>query len=76
MEAVAALLIVVGSLAVILVGLTWLARRVRRSGVGARLMGPIDEIYNPGAHRARHEIQVQDERMEARASADDRLRRD
>ena len=76
MDAVVALLIVVGSLVVILAGLVWLARRVRRSGVGARLMGPIDEIYNPGAHRSRQEIQIQDQRMEAPSSADDQLRRD
>jgi len=76
MDAVLALLIVIGSLAAILIGLIWLARRVRRSGVGARLMGPIDEIYNPGAHRSRQEIQVQDQRMEAPSSADDQLRRD
>lgn len=76
MDAVVALLIVVGSLVVILAGLIWLARRVRRSGVGARLMGPIDEIYNPGAHRSRLEIHVQDQRMEAPSSADDQFRRD
>jgi hypothetical protein len=76
MDTVVALLIVVGSLGVILAGLAWLARRVRRSGAGAQLMGPIDQIYNPGAHRSRQEIQVQDQRMEAPSSADDQLRRD
>ncbi|MEV6708647.1 hypothetical protein [Micromonospora wenchangensis] len=76
MDAVVALLMVVGSLVVILAGLVWLARRVRRSGVGAGLMGPIDEVYNPGAHRARQEIQVQDERAEAPSTADNPLRRD
>jgi hypothetical protein len=76
MDSVGALLIVVGGLAVILAGFVWIARRVRRSGVGARLMGPIDEVYNPGAFRSRQEIQVQEQRMEAPSSADDRLRRD
>jgi hypothetical protein len=76
MDAVVALLIIAGSLVVILAGLVWLARRVRRSGVGARLMGPIDEIYNPGAHRSRQEIQVREQHMEAPSSADDQLRRD
>jgi hypothetical protein len=76
MDAVVGLLTGCGSLTVILVGLVWLARRVRRSGAGARLMGPIDEIYNPGAHRSRQEIQIQDQRMEAPSSADDQLRRD
>jgi hypothetical protein len=75
MDAVVALLIVVPSLVAILAGLVWLARRVRRSGVGARLMGPIDEVYNPGAHRSRQEIQVQEQRMDAPSSADDQLRR-
>jgi hypothetical protein len=75
-DAALALLIILGSLAAILIGLAGLARRVRRGGVGARLMGPIDEVFNPGAHWSRQVIEVQDERMEAPASADDQLRRD
>ncbi|MEU7617052.1 hypothetical protein AB0B27_13295 [Micromonospora rifamycinica] len=76
MDAAVGLLIVVGSLAMILAGSAWLARRVRHGGVGARLMGPIDEIYHPGAHRSRQEIHIQDQRMEAPPSADDQRRRD
>jgi hypothetical protein len=75
-DAVVGLLIVGGSLVVILAGLVWLARRVRRSGVGSGLTGPIDEIYNPGGHRFRQEIRLQDARMEAPSSADDQLLRD
>ncbi|WP_432902034.1 hypothetical protein ACQP1S_00675 [Micromonospora matsumotoense] len=76
MDAVVALLIVAGGLVVSLAGLGWFARRVRRSGVGGGLMGPIDEIYNPGAHRSRQEIQVQDERMEAPPLTGDQFRRE
>ncbi|WP_329017105.1 hypothetical protein OG271_11985 [Micromonospora rifamycinica] len=68
MDVIVALLIVVGSLAMILAGCAWLALRVRRSSVGARLIGPIDEIYHPGAHRSRQEIHMQDQRMEAPSS--------
>ncbi|WP_346053908.1 MULTISPECIES: hypothetical protein [Amycolatopsis] len=49
--------------AVILGGLPWLAWRVRRTGVGAGLMGPFEEVWGyPEAHRARFEIEIQAER--------------
>ena len=71
MTQVLGVLAVAVGLVVVLGPFAWLARRVRRSGVGARLMGPIDEIYNPGAHRSRLELQVQEQRMAPRPSADD-----
>jgi hypothetical protein len=49
-----------------------LARRIRRSGTGARLMGPLDEIYNVGALKTRQEQQVQEYRAAPRPSADER----
>ena len=53
----------VAGLAAILTGLTWLARRVRRHGTGGGIMGPIDEIYRPSAHRLRFEIEAHEQRM-------------
>ena len=50
-------------LAVVLGGLTGLARRVRRRGAGGGIMGPIDEIYRPSAHRLRIEIEAHEQRM-------------
>jgi len=63
-----------GSFAVVLAVLVLLARRVRRSGAGARLMGPIDEIYHPSAHRSRLRIEIQDERMTPPAAPRDPVR--
>jgi hypothetical protein len=57
------LLVFAGVLAAILGALVWLGRRVRRRGVGGGLMGPIDEIYHPAAHRFRFEVQVQEQRL-------------
>lgn len=74
MDAALGMLAGLGSLAVLLVMFGLLARRVRRSGAGARLMGPIDEVFHPGAHRSRVEIQVQDERAAPPAAPGDPLR--
>ena len=59
----AGVLVGVGVLAAILGALVLLARRVRRSGVGGGIMGPLDEIYHPAAHRLRFEIQVREARL-------------
>lgn len=63
-------LLLVGGTVAFLGGFAWFATRVRRSGVGAAVMGPIDEIYRPTAHRFSVEIQVQDERGDPSPSAD------
>jgi hypothetical protein len=76
MDALLGLLIVGGGFGVLLLGFAWLARRVRRSGVGAQVMGPIDEAWNPGAHRWRQEIEIQEQRMMPSASAEDQPRQD
>jgi hypothetical protein len=72
MDAFLALLVFGVTLALILAALVWLARRVRRSGVGAQLMGPIDQVFNADGHRYRQVIEVQDQRMVAPPGADDK----
>lgn len=52
-------------------GFVWLAARIRRRGLGGAVMGPIDEIYHPAAHRARFDVEVQHERAAPSPSADD-----
>jgi hypothetical protein len=71
MDAFLAMLVSGLILALILATLVWLARRVRRSGVGAQLMGPIDQVFNADGHRYRQVIEVQDQRMIAPSGADD-----
>ena len=70
-----AFLMVAGGLVTILGAFVWLVRRVRRSGVGGGIMGPIDEIYRPTAQHVRHEIQANEERMEPLPAAGDLTRR-
>jgi hypothetical protein len=60
----AGLFVILAVLAIPLAGLPWLASRVRRRGVGAGLLGPIEEIWGyPAAQRARFEIEVHQERQ-------------
>jgi hypothetical protein len=63
------------ALVVIMSAFVWLARRVRRIGVGGGLMGPIDEIYRPAAHHVRQEAQAHEERVLPLSSAGDLSRR-
>jgi hypothetical protein len=74
MEGFLAVLVGVTALGGVLGGLMWLARRVRRRGVGESVMGPFEEIWHPAGHRARVEIRVQEERAVPMPSPDDRLR--
>jgi hypothetical protein len=69
-QALGVLAVAVG-LVIVLAPFVVLARSIRRRGVGARLMGPLDEVYNVGALRTRHEQQVQEVRMAPRAAADE-----
>ncbi|MFI6076104.1 hypothetical protein ACIA5C_31600 [Actinoplanes sp. NPDC051343] len=71
MTQVFGLLAVVAGLVVVLAPFVLLARRIRRSNAGARLMGPLDEIYNVGALKTRQEQQVMEYRAAPRPSADD-----
>ncbi|HLL67078.1 MAG TPA: hypothetical protein VK453_15445 [Micromonosporaceae bacterium] len=75
METLLASLAVAGGFAAILGALAWLGARIRRSGTGGGIMGPIDEIYNPGAHRARLDVQTHEERMVPMPSPDDQWSR-
>ncbi|WP_163507354.1 hypothetical protein [Fodinicola acaciae] len=56
--------------------LVWLARRVRRRGVGDSVLSPIEEIWHPAIREYRFETQAQEERMVARTSPDDPLDKD
>jgi len=70
MAELVAFLIAVGGLGAVLSALVLLGRRVRRRGIGGAIMGPIDEIYHPGAHRSRYEIQAQSRRAVTLPSPD------
>jgi hypothetical protein len=52
-------------------GYAWLGRRARRRGIGGSVLAPLEEIWDPGAHRTNIEIQVLAER-EAPAPGDKR----
>ena len=54
-------------------GLVWLARRVRRRGVGSSVLSPIEEIWHPAIREFRFETQAQEERMVPMRSPDDPL---
>ncbi|GAA4735558.1 hypothetical protein [Phytohabitans rumicis] len=75
MEDLLVFLAVAGGFAAILGAVAWLGTRIRRRGIGGGLMGPIDEIYNPGAHRARLDVQTHEERVAPMPSPDDRWSR-
>jgi hypothetical protein len=62
-------------LAATMAALVWLARRVRRRGIGGGLMGPIDEMWHPSAHRFRLEIETHEQRMMPMSPAEDGDRR-
>ena len=49
-------------LAAIMAGLVWLTHRNRGRRVGSSVAGPLEEIWHPAAHRARIDIEIQDER--------------
>ena len=53
---------VFAGLALVVVGLAWLANRARRRNVGGSVLGAVDEVFHPAAYQPRIEIQVQAER--------------
>jgi hypothetical protein len=55
-------LVLAAGLVGILGAFVLLARRIRRSGVGGGIMGPVDEIYRPAAYHVRQEMQAHEER--------------
>lgn len=46
----------------VMIALAWLTKRSRGRSLGSSVAGPFEEIWHPAAHRARIEIEVQDER--------------
>jgi Tfp pilus assembly protein PilE len=74
-DALPPLMIVVGMVS-ILAGLVWMSGRIRRRGMaGAAMraaMAAYAEAFQTTAHQAHAEIQVQNRRMVARPSPDDR----
>lgn len=56
------ILLTLAAFAAVMVGLMWLTRRSRGRRVGSSVTGPFEEIWHPAAHRARVEIEIQDER--------------
>ncbi|HEY5882811.1 MAG TPA: hypothetical protein VIU11_28150 [Nakamurella sp.] len=56
---------------VILAGLWWGARRSLGRAASGAVAGPFEEIWHPAAHRARVEIEIQDERISPDAQAGD-----
>ena len=57
-----AILAVFAAFGSVMVGLWLLTRRSRGRRVGSSVVGPFEEIWHPAAHRARIDIEVQDER--------------
>jgi hypothetical protein len=64
---------VVGGFAAIMAVLAVLRAHVRRRKLGG-LMNPVDEIFNPSAHRLRQEIAIYEQRMMPVAPAEDQRR--
>jgi hypothetical protein len=71
-----ALLVVAAGFAIILGAFMWLASTMRRRGLGGAVMGPLDEVYQPNAHRSRFDLQVQEEVGSPAASPDDQVKPD
>ncbi|WP_163571466.1 hypothetical protein [Fodinicola feengrottensis] len=63
-------------LAVMMGGLVWLARRVRRRGVGSSVLSPIEEIWHPAIREFRFETEAYEERMVPMRTPDDPLHPD
>jgi hypothetical protein len=54
--------VIVAAFAAVMSAMAWSTKRIRSRQVGSSVAGPFDEIWHPAAHRARFEIEVQDER--------------
>jgi hypothetical protein len=64
-------LLIVAGFVVVMVGLAWVTTRRRGRRAGSAVAGPFEEIWHPAAHRARIDIEVQDERTIAPTDAGD-----
>lgn len=56
---------------VVLGALWWVARRSRGRAAAGAVTGPFEEIWHPAAHRARVQIEIQDERIDPDAQPGD-----
>jgi hypothetical protein len=68
-------LLAVGGLAVLVgvpAGFLLLGRRARQRGIGGSVLAPLEEIWDPVAHRTNIEVQVQAEAEAPAPSPDDR----
>jgi hypothetical protein len=61
-DQVVLLLEVAGVLLLVPAGYAWLGIRARRRGIGGSVMAPLEEIWDPRAHRTHIEVQVLAER--------------
>jgi hypothetical protein len=66
-------LLIVAGFVVVMAGLAWLTTRRRGRKASSAVAGPFEEIWHPAAHRARIDIEVQDERTIAPSEAGDPL---
>ncbi|MGY1620934.1 hypothetical protein ACI789_01910 [Geodermatophilus sp. SYSU D00965] len=58
-----ALVLEVGAALVLVpAGWAWLGARARRRGIGGSVMAPLEEVWDPVAHRTSVEVQVLAER--------------
>lgn len=73
MSALWAVLLVSAVFLPTLVGLPFLAARVRRSGAGGGLLGPFEEMWHPAAVRSRLEVEVAEYRPAEGLAPGDRL---
>lgn len=72
MDAIWAPLLTVLLFGVALGGHVWLARRVRRHGMGGGVLGPFQDMYDPAAYRAQLATEIVHERKAPAPSADDK----
>jgi hypothetical protein len=57
-------LAVFAALVLVPAGYAWLGTRARRRGLGHTVLSPLEEIWDPVAHRTNIEVHVQAERQE------------
>lgn len=71
MGAALVVIVVLLAYALVMLLLTALGRRVRRSGRGGDVLGPFEELWHPAAHRARVDVRTHDSRQEPAPSPGD-----
>jgi hypothetical protein len=59
---VLAIAAIIAAFAAVMGCLAWLTRRQRGRHISSSVAGPFEEIWHPAAHRARIDIEIQDER--------------